>query len=343
MDLFRDDLDSIVDQTGALWEQMRGGRLFLTGGSGFFGSWLLESFVHANHTLDLKASVVVLTRDPERFHAARSNSVLDSSVTLHAGDIRNFDFPSGHFSHIIHAATPSNGVLKPETLLDIIIDGTRRVLDFALHSGARRFLLTSSGAVYGKQPPDVARVAEGSAGAPDTMNPDSAYSEGKRVAELLCAIYSSAHGIETTIARCFAFVGPRLPLDAHFAAGNFIRDSLAGGPIQVRGDASTVRSYLYAADLATWLWTILFSGDSCRPYNVGSDHEITIGDLARAVGRLRPEVGVEIGRKAAPGAQPDRYVPDVTRAYEELGVTQRVELADALSRTSRWAREGQNR
>jgi nucleoside-diphosphate-sugar epimerase len=325
-----------------LWEQMRGGRLFITGGTGFFGGWMLESFLRANQTLNLKASVTVLTRDPEGFRAARPNSVRGSFVTLHAGDIRNFDFPSGQFSHVIHAATPSVGVLRPETLLDIIIDGTRRVLDFAVHSGARRFLLTSSGAVYGKQPADVARVAEDSAGAPDTMNPNSAYSEGKRVAELLCAIYSSGHGIETTIARCFAFVGPRLPMNAHFAAGNFIRDSLAGGPIQVRGDGTTVRSYLYAADLATWLWTILFAGDSCRPYNVGSDQEISIGDLARAVSNVRPEVGVAIGRKAVPGAQPDRYVPDVTRAHEELGVSQTVALADALSRTSRWARGGQH-
>jgi dTDP-glucose 4,6-dehydratase len=172
------------------------------------------------------------------------------------------------------------------------------------------------------------------------MNPASAYAEGKRIAELLCAIYAAKQRIETKIARCFAFVGPHLPLDAHFAAGNFIRDQIAGGPIRVNGDGTPQRSYLYASELTAWLWTILFRGQSCHPYNVGSDSAISIGDLAGAVAELRPGTEVRIAAAPQPGAAVDRYVPDVTRARTELGLGQTIPLGDALRRTIDFASQG---
>jgi nucleoside-diphosphate-sugar epimerase len=341
--LLQNDLECIVGPAPDQWEQLRGQNLFVTGGTGFFGCWLLESFLYANRKLGLNASITVLTRDPEGFRSSRSHLASDPAVTLHRGDVRNFDYPSGHFSHIIHAATPSSATLNqhnPVAMLDTIIDGTRRVLDFAVVCRARRFLLTSSGAVYGPQPSNVAHQPETSGGAPDMMNPLSAYAEGKRVAELLCSIYWSMHGIETLVARCFAFVGPYLPLNAHFAAGNFIRDQLQGGPIRVKGDGTTVRSYLYAADLAAWLWSILFRGEACRPYNVGSDEAVSIRELADMVATLGRNMGVEIAGKPLPGAPAERYVPDVSRATRELGVTKNIELTEALRRTSQWSRPG---
>lgn len=222
-------------------------------------------------------------------------------------------------------------------MFDTIVEGTRRTLEFARECGAKKFLLTSSGAVYGKQPPEITHIPEDYVGAPDTMDPRSAYGEGKRVAELLCALYAKQYGIETKIARRFAFVGPYLPLDIYFAIGNFIRDGLQGGPIQVKGDGTPYRSYLYAADLAIWLWTILFRGQSCRPYNVGSEEYITIGALARSVARIfQPKVEVRIANLVESGNLLKRYVPSTERAFHELHLRRVIGLQESIKRTILW-------
>jgi len=328
------DLNHILDHTRELWGELRGQRIFITGGTGFFGCWLLESFIWANEKLNLNAHATVLTRSPEAFRVKAPHLAGNEAVTLISGDVRTFDFSSGTFSHIIHAATESNAKLNdanPLLMLDTIIEGARHTLDFAKTCGAKQFLLTSSGAVYGKQPHELTHIPEDYPGAPDPMDPKSAYGQGKRIAEHLCALYAQQSNIEMKIARCFAFVGPYLPLDIHFAIGNFIRDGLNGGPIVVKGDGTPYRSYLYAADLAVWLWTILFKGQSCRPYNVGSDENLSIAEIARAVAKeFQPKLTVEI--KGVPNFlnNAERYVPDVSRAKDELGMEAWLSLHEGI-------------
>jgi dTDP-glucose 4,6-dehydratase len=336
----KDDLEHILLHTECLWEELRGRRLFITGGTGFFGCWLLESFVWANEKLKLNAEVHVLARNPSALQKKAPHLANHPSVHLLAGDVRSFAFPEGEFSHIIHAATEASASLNNENpllMLDTIVDGTRRTLDFARCCGAQKFLLISSGAVYGKQPPDITHIPEDYNGAPDTQNPQSAYGEGKRLAELLCAIYSKQYGIETKIARCFAFVGPYLPLDTHFAIGNFIRDGLKGGTIRINGDGTPFRSYLYAADLAIWLWNVLIRGTTCRPYNIGSEQDVTISALAQTVaGLCQPPVNVHIIGKPVRGQTPERYVPSTQRVRADLGMSEFIDLQASILRTIRW-------
>lgn len=335
------DLDHILTQTEGLWEDLKGERLFITGGTGFFGAWLLESFAWANERLGLDASAVVLSRDPDAFRTKCPHLSENPSIQFVRGDVRDFDFPGGEFSHIIHAATTSAVATfkgeDPVAKFDTVVAGTRRTLDFATACHARRLLLTSSGAVYGKQPSDMNHLTEEYRGAPGPADANAALGEGKRAAELLCTLYSSKYGIEAKIARCFSFVGPYLPLNIHYAIGNFIRDGLSGGPIQVKGDGTPCRSYLYATDLMIWLWTILFQGQACRPYNVGSEAGLSIGDLARMVADCSTShPTVSIALEGLPGKLPDRYVPSTLRAQSELGLGVSVDLADAIRRTLEW-------
>ncbi|HSI08248.1 MAG TPA: NAD(P)-dependent oxidoreductase [Rariglobus sp.] len=337
-----EDLAHVLTHTGAHWEALRGKRLFITGGTGFFGMWLLETFAHANTALGLGAEAVVLTRDPAAFARKAPHFSGRADLTFIAGDVRDFAFPSGVFSHIIHAATAASARLndeRPDEMLDVIVGGTRRVLAFAEQAGVESLLLTSSGAVYGPQPPDLANIPEDYSGAPDPLVAATAYGQGKRLAEHLCAVHASRHGYAFKLARCFAFVGPHLPLDAHFAVGNFIRDALSGGPIRVGGDGTPYRSYLYAADLAVWLWTILFAGTTHRAYNVGSPEAVSIRDLAQTVlSTANLDQPVLISRPPVPGLAALRYVPSTERVRVELNLHNTITLESALRRTLDWHR-----
>jgi nucleoside-diphosphate-sugar epimerase len=340
------DLDGVLDVAGEDLRTLRGARLFITGGTGFVGSWILESLVWANETYGLDATAVVLTRDPDRFAAKAAHLAADEALDFARGDIVDFDVPDGPFTHVIHAAAESGtrqGELQPLRMMDTIVRGTSNVLEAARRWRSQDVLFVSSGAVYGSQPADLARLPEEWTRGPDPLAAASPYAEAKRVGEQLCVDYAAQHGTHVTIARCFAFVGPYLPLDAHFAIGNFIRDGLAGGPVRVLGDGTTVRSYLYAADLAAWLWAILLRGEPGRAYNVGSEDGRTIAEIAHTVAEsFDPSPSVAI--MGAPGMGPqgvgDRYVPSTERARTELGVTETVALADAVARTVAWHRSG---
>lgn len=333
------DLEHVLTHGAELWPRLAGARLFVTGATGFFGKWLLECLLHASDCLQLDTRITALSRRPAAFAAAMPHLAGHPALSWQSGDVGSFAFPQGRFTHIIHAATEASAALnreRPLVMFDTIVAGTRRVLDFAVAAGVADLLLTSSGAVYGRQPPEMERIPEIFAGGPDPNTATSAYAEGKRAAEQLCAIYARQHDLAPRIARCFAFVGPHLPLDSHFAAGNFLGDALAGREILIQGDGTPFRSYLYAADMTIWLLKILFDGQPNRPYNVGSDEAVDIAGLARQVAATVPGTARVRVLGSPCGLPAERYVPDVERARSELGLRVAIPLSQALSRSVGW-------
>lgn len=338
------DLDHVLDHTRDLWDELRGQRVFITGGTGFFGCWLLESFTWAVDQLGLNTQAFVLTRSPDAFYQKVPHLAEHKSVTLIQGDIRNFDFPEGEFSHVIHAATESSAKLNAEfplLMLDTIVEGTRRTLEFASFHGTKKLLLTSSGAVYGKQPPEMTHIPENYSGAPDPLVPISTYGQGKRLAEHLCTLYAQTSSVEMKIARCFAFVGPYLPLDAHFAIGNFIRDAMKGGPIVIKGDGTPYRSYLYGADLAIWLWTILFNGQHLYPYNVGSAEALSVLEVAQNIAsQFDEQLQLEILGKQSRKTVKEQYIPSIIRVNRDLQLQVWISIQKGISLTLQYLGRG---
>ena len=317
-------------------------RIFITGGTGFFGKSILDYRLRHPDFL-ANAELTILSRDPTAFIAKNPKLVQQTGVRFIAGDVRTFSttdftdytdcptlqnhspcnpcnpwFSSAHFDTVIHAATAAVTTLSDDEMYSTIVDGTRHVLDFAKVCGAKRILFTSSGAVYGPQTTPTTEETP--------TNPTTAYGRGKLAAEQMCI----KSGIPTCIARCFAFTGPHLNRRIHYAIGNFIQNCLDGKDIVIKGDGTPLRSYLYADDLVEWLFAILERGVPGRPYNVGSPHGLSIRELAETV-RSALETHNAIQVLGTPtGAQPSVYVPNVERALSELGLSVKVNLAEAI-------------
>ena len=319
--------------------------ILFTGGTGFFGRALLRLWmdIHQQHKTGFQ--VTLLTRSPQAFVTKYPEFRGLTWLNYHIGDILNpTTLPTDlTFTHLLHAAADSTvgPQLSPLVRYDQIVVGTRHLLDFAIQRQISRFLLTSSGGVYGPQSGTFKKASESCCTIPDPLNPASAYSLAKRAAEHLCALYQNQYGLEIIIARCFAFVGIDLPLDVHFAIGNFIRDALWGEAIEVASDGTALRSYLDQRDLARWLWTLLLEAPPGSVYNVGSEEAISIADLARLVGEtLAPGKPLHIRGKADPASPRQSYVPDTSRIRAELGVEMTVPLVEAIRHVGAFHRGG---
>jgi nucleoside-diphosphate-sugar epimerase len=336
---FEQDLRDTLQNNASIWPALKGARIFMTGGTGFIGCWLLEVLRRADLGLGLGLHVTVLTRNPGSLKTKAPHLAAHPGFRFMAGDVSTFEFPAEQFSHLIHAATDASAHLNetnPLQMFETVVQGTRHALDFAVACKIERVLNLSSGAVYGQQPWTVEKVGEDWLGAPDCTNPKNTYAEAKRAAEMLVGIYRKQFDSRIVTARIFALLGPYLSLDSHFAAGNFILDAMQGRPVVVQGNGQPVRSYLYAADLVTWLLHILVRAPAGRFYNVGSDEGVSIASLAQRTAKLLGNGEFRVLGSQDSGWNPGRYVPRTDLVVEDLGVRRTVSLDEAILRTASW-------
>ena len=340
-----EDFFGLQTLPGQLLQTLSGQRILITGGTGFVGSWLLEALLHINRTAALNLQIFVLTRNVNRWQRSRPHLAADPAIRPITGDILTPQVWEGELPAtldlLIHGAFDSGlrpGIIPRLQVFESILEGTRHVVSAAIARSTRRVLFLSSGAVYGSMPPNQTTFSESTCCGPDPMAAQAAYAEGKRAAEAWGAAFCEQHNVEFLSGRLFAFAGPYLPLNQHFAFGNFLRDALNQQTIRVAGTGETVRSYLYGADLATWLLRLLLLGRSGRAYNIGSDTPVTILQLAQLIAELSGRPGDIVVESAHSVGGVSVYVPDVSRARQELGAEVLVPLADAIQRSLQYYR-----
>lgn len=308
-------------------------KILITGGSGFFGKSIL-SFLKKESSL---SKVIILSRNPDSIKKYFNLNDFNFDIDLISHDIKNEIMIEESIDFIIHAATESSTSLSkdnPLLMRSTIVDGTKNVLQFAVKNHTKRVLFVSSGAVYGKNSNISYGLKESDFNKVDFLDPLSSYSLSKQHAEHLCTLYATKYNISFVIARCFAFVGPYLPLNAHFAIGNFINDAINGNDIIIKGDGNTIRSYLFADDLAEWLLTILLSGSDSEAYNVGSKNKISIYNLAnKVIEALESQSNVRI--MSEPSDLIDSYFPNTDKIVNDLNVVEKHSLIDAIKITAK--------
>ena len=323
----------------AAFERLDGSRILLTGGSGFVGKWMLQTAKIAQENSATKIELVVPTRRLTADHVQTAIAIGCPNVSWVEGDFLNGALDLGHIDMIIHAATPASAQLNaenPAEMLRINVVAMESVLRYAGNN--QPLLFTSSGAVCGTQPQSASHIKEGNVEPNPPTEQLKAYAQGKQTAERMCREAGKNGQCSPIIARLFAFGGEYLPRDTHFAIGNFIQNALDRQPIAIQGDGRARRSYLYGADMATWLWSALAYGETGSPFHIGSEHSVSILELAQTVATVSGEVlnfvpEITVAKEIDLSESVHQYVPANLDTTKALQVSEWTSLAEVIRRT----------
>jgi dTDP-glucose 4,6-dehydratase len=308
----------------------RGHRVLVTGGAGFVGSHLADALLARGATVvavdsfltGAKDNVAHLSDQP-RFTLVEAD--VSEPLPAHPALAQRFDA-------ILHFASPASPTDFTTLAFEILRAGsvaTMHLLDRAVADGAR-FLVASTSEAYGD--PQVHPQPESYRGNVSSTGIRSVYDEAKRFSEAATMAYHRYRGADTAILRIFNTFGPRMRADDGRAIPNFVTQALRGDPITVHGTGAQTRSITYVSDLVNGALLLLDSTET-GPVNCGTEHEMTVREIAEAVVRLAGS-GSRIIFTADRGADdPERRRPDLTLARTRLGYEPQVPPEEGLRRT----------
>jgi dTDP-glucose 4,6-dehydratase len=306
-------------------------RILITGGAGFIGSHLCESFLRRGDEVVCVDNVS--TGNRENVAAFASNprfSMIDQDVT-------RFMRVDGALDMVLHFASPASPVdylEMPIQTLKVGSLGTHNALGLAKEKKAV-FLLASTSEVYGD--PQVTPQREDYWGNVHPIGPRGVYDEAKRFAEAMTMAYHRFHKLNTRIVRIFNTYGPRMRMRDGRVVPNFITQALRGEPLTAYGKGTQTRSFCYVDDLVAGIQRLL-EVEHHLPVNLGNPHEMTVLEFAKKIIALTGSTS-EIAFYPLPEDDPQVRQPDISKARALLGWEPRVSVDEGLKKTIAYFRE----
>ncbi|MCM1287597.1 MAG: NAD-dependent epimerase/dehydratase family protein [Clostridium sp.] len=289
--LYREDIKRVAC-CNYKWEMLRGKSVAISGGTGMIGSFIVDVLMYQNEVMDLEACVYVIGRSKKKawdrfgsymdcdklhFVCHDINEPLDISE---AADLNGVDY-------IIHAASnthPAAYAGDPIGTISANVLGTKYLLDFAEKAGCKRFVFLSSVEIYGENKGDTDKFAEDYLGYIDCNTLRAGYPESKRTGEALCQAYRKQHGLDVVIPRLSRTYGPTMLLSDTKAISQFILKGAYGEDIVLKSEGTQLYSYVYVADAASAIITLMLEGENGQAYNVASDaSDLTLRELAKII------------------------------------------------------------
>lgn len=295
---------------------LSGKRIFITGGTGFFGKNLLKFLIE--HKINPQ-NVTILTRNEYKFRQQHPELSSPTWLSFEQSDIRQLSWNNEEYDYFIHAATNVVNQADAATLFAEISIGTQLALEFAKAAQVKSFINISSGAVY-QLNTTLCGLTEDSPLVSQIDDHKNTYALAKISGEHLAYLATQGNSMKVTTLRCFCFAGEYLE-PSHFAIGEFVQKALKNEDIVVQSGAGMYRSYLSAADLAMQIFEVLILStirtSSYEVYNLGSDDAISLPDLAHKIVVVLGSQSKVITPNLA-AAKVNYYVPNSTKLQVRL-------------------------
>ena len=328
------DLDLITSYLEPHKEAFENAKILIYGGTGFVGTWLTSGLLNANQILNLKLEISLVTRNKSL--ASSKFGEMSKCIEFIQNDL-SVSEPSdvAQADYVFLGATPSissTGSTKSAEVVSSAMNAANHASRARSHKFLKpKVLHLNSGAIYGKQPMDMLLRSESD---PVLKSSSEPYVQAKILIDEIL-INAKINGLVDFISpRLFAFAGPLIPLDAHFAIGNFLRDGLGGGPINLLGSPETRRSYLYPSDLVNILLRTIHL-EKFQSFNIGNDQGIRMFDLAELILQITGSQGIELQGNHIP---PTNYVPGIDFVRNELNYQNLMPLDVSIERWLLWLR-----
>lgn len=315
-----EDLRKIIE-SHLPWEKLFSKSVTITGASGFVPAYMLETLLYLNDTRDANIRVIALVRNAEKAMRRLGHLMDRRDIQLVVQDVCDPYTGPVSADFIIHAASQASPKFygsDPVGTFEANVLGTRQMLALARTCNSEGFLYFSSGEVYGRIPDPSVPIKETDFGYLDPLNIRSCYAEGKRAGEALCSFWHAQFGVPARIVRLSHTYGPGMALDDGRVFADFVADLVARRDIVMKSDGSTRRPFCYLGDATVAFFSILLLGKDAEAYNVGSDVETSVLDLAEILVRLFPERSCRVIRQDR--AQGDSYLSSpVAGGHFDLG------------------------